>query len=300
MSAADVEPSVAPVGRRRTITPSTRVLALLGDPVAHSLSPALQNAAIAEAGVDGVYVALACGEDDVAGTLRSLARSGGGGNVTLPHKERAARVVTVPSEAVRRTGACNTFWGEDEEVHGDNTDVEGFRRALAGFVPGAPSGGRVLLLGAGGAARAALVALLDDGAQEVWLYNRTTERARAVARRIGGERVRVVGQLDELDGAVTDLVVNATRLGLEPDDPLPLDLGRMERAGAVMDMIYGPEGTGFLRHAESLGYRTADGSEMLVQQGAAAFERWFGRTPSVDAMRGALEAAWGRGEAAAS
>lgn len=238
-----------------------------------------------------MYVALACAADDLPGALRSLARSGGGGNVTLPHKERAATVVSVASEAVRRTGACNTFWGDGDEVHGDNTDVEGFRRALQHFLPGAPAGGRVLLLGAGGAARAALVALLDDGVEEVWLYNRTTERARAVARRIGGERVRVIGSVDELEGAVVDLAVNATRLGLSEDDPLPLDLSRLDRAGAALDMVYGPAGTPFLRHAESLGYRTADGAEMLVQQGAAAFERWWGRPPSVETMRRALQEA---------
>lgn len=290
--------AAAAVGERRSVTPSTRVLALLGDPVSHSLSPAVQNAAMAEAGVDGIYVALACASDDVAGTLRSLARSGGGGNVTLPHKERAATVVTSAHEAVRRTGACNTFWGEGDEIHGDNTDVEGFRRALARFLPGAPAGGRVILLGAGGAARAALVALLDDGVGEVWLLNRTTERARAVARRIGGERVRVLGSMDEIDDGVVDLVVNATRLGLREGDPLPLDLKRLERAGAVLDMVYAPGGTPLLHHAESLGYRTADGTEMLVQQGAAAFERWWGRAPSVEAMRQALGvAATARGDA---
>ena len=284
----------ADVEERRSVTPRTKVLALLGDPVEHSLSPALQNAAIAEAGLDGVYVALACGADDLPGAMRALSGSGGGGNVTLPHKERAATVVTAPSDAVRRTGACNTFWGDDGQVCGDNTDVEGFRRALERLLPGAPAGGRVLLLGAGGAARAALVSLLDDGVAEVWLHNRTTERARAVARRIGGERVRVVGGAEELEAGVVDLVVNATRLGLSDDDPLPLDLSVLERAGAVLDMIYAPgRATPFLRHADALGYRTADGSEMLVQQGAAAFERWWGRAPSVGAMRRAMEAAGG-------
>ncbi len=274
---------------RRSITAGTRVLALLGDPVAHSLSSVLQNAALAEAELDAVYVTIACGAEDVAGVLRSLARSGGGGNVTLPHKERAATVVTAASDAVRRTGACNTFWGEGDAVHGDNTDVEGFRRALEAFVPGAPAGARVLLLGAGGAARAALVALLDDGAREVSLFNRTTERARAVARRIGGERVRVVTGGEELEGAVFDLVVNATRLGLDPSDPLPMDLERLHRAGAVMDLVYGAGATPFVRHATSLGYRATDGAEMLVQQGAAAFETWWGRPAAVEAMRRALE-----------
>jgi len=128
--------------------------------VEHSLSPAIQNAAFREAGVDGVYVALRTSAEDLPALVRALSRAGGGGNVTLPHKERAATVVDVPSDAVRRTGACNTFWGDDDgRIHGDNTDVEGFRRALRSFLGRSPEGFRVLLLGAGGAARAILEAL---------------------------------------------------------------------------------------------------------------------------------------------
>ncbi|MGB1780392.1 MAG: shikimate dehydrogenase, partial [Longimicrobiales bacterium] len=173
-----------------SVTSTTRVLTLLGDPVAHSASPELQNAAFRAAGVDGVYVAVRCAPDDLVGFMRGLARAGGGGNVTLPHKEKAATILDVRSEAVRRTGACNTFWGDDEgRVHGDNTDVEGFRRALKTFLEGPTAGIRVLLLGAGGVARAALAALVEDGVGEILLHNRTQERARAVARRIGGQKV---------------------------------------------------------------------------------------------------------------
>ena len=109
-----------------TISARTRVLTLLGDPVAHSASPELQNAAFEASGVDGVYVAVRCGPEDLAGFMRGLAKAGGGGNVTIPHKEKAATFLDVRSEAVRRTGACNTFWGDEAgRVHGDNTDVEG-------------------------------------------------------------------------------------------------------------------------------------------------------------------------------
>lgn len=111
------------------ITASTRTLALLGDPVGHSLSPILQNAAFQAAGVDGVYVAVGCAQEDLVGLMRGLARAGGGGNITLPHKEKAASVLDVPSDTVRRTGACNTFWGDERgRLHGDNTDVDGVRR----------------------------------------------------------------------------------------------------------------------------------------------------------------------------
>ena len=271
------------------VTSSTRLFVLLGDPVAHSLSPVVQNAAFGAADVDGVYVALRSDQKDLPAFIQSISRAGGGGNVTLPHKERAAAVLDAPSEAVRRTGACNTFWGEGGRVHGDNTDVEGFKRAATRFLEGPPEGFRVLLLGAGGAARASLVALLDQGVREVVILNRTTERARAVARRIGGERARVAETAGHLDGERFDLVVNTTRLGLEEGDPLPFDLRKLARAGAVMDLVYGPEGTPFARAATALGIHTTDGGEMLVQQGAVSFECWWERPAPVEAMRDALE-----------
>lgn len=266
----------------------TRVFALLGDPVEHSLSPLIQNRAFRDAGVDGVYVALRCEAEDLPTLLGALARAGGGGNVTLPHKQRAAAVVDEPSEAVRRTGACNTFWCEDGRVHGDNTDVEGFRRALRAFLGGGPEGYRVLLLGAGGAARASLVGLLDEGVEEIVLLNRTVERARAVARRIGGSRVRVAEGPGAVEEEAFDLVVNATRLGLSPDDPLPLDLDAVRRVGAVMDLVYGGDGTPFVRRARTLDIPATDGRTMLVRQGAVAFERWWGRSPDVEMMDGTL------------
>ena len=133
------------------ITAATRPFVLLGDPVSHSLSPRIHNAAFRACGVDGVYVAIRCSPADAGALLRAIAHGGGGGNVTLPHKILAAGVLDRQTSAVTRTGACNTFWSEDGLVCGDNTDVEGFRRALDGFVP-ASAGSRVLLIGAGGAA----------------------------------------------------------------------------------------------------------------------------------------------------
>ncbi len=271
------------------ITARTRVLALIGDPVSHSSSPTIQNAAMRELGLDGVYVSLRASWEEMVGFVRGLAMSGGGGNITLPHKEKAATVVDIRSPAVKRTGACNTFWYEDGKVHGDNTDVEGFSRALEVFLGGPPAGQMVLVLGAGGAARACLVALMDGGVGEVQILNRTRDRARVVARRIGGSRVRVLDDRREADGQAYDLVVNTTRLGLGADDPLPLDLRRLSRAGAVMDMVYLPQPTPFVEAARELGIRAADGMEMLVQQGASSFERWWGERPSLDVMRASLQ-----------
>lgn len=272
-----------------SLTANTRLLALLGKPVAHSLSPVIQNAAFREADLDGVYVALRCEEGDLLAFMRGLGAAGAGGNVTLPHKEKAASVLDVPSEAVRRTGACNTFWGENGNVCGDNTDVEGFRRALRHFLGDSPTGFRVLLLGAGGAARAVLMSLLDDGVDEVLIMNRSVDRARTVARRFGGVRTRVVKDFPEVDDGEFDLVVNTTPLGLSEDDNLPVDLKRLSRAGGVMDLVYRPHPTRFVRVAESLNIRAVDGGEMLVQQGAVSFERWWGQPAPVEVMRQALE-----------
>jgi shikimate dehydrogenase len=224
----------------------------------------------------------------MVGFVRGLAMSGGGGNITLPLKEKAATVVDVRSVAVKRTGACNTFWYEDGQIHGDNTDVEGFSRALESFLGSPPEGRKVLVLGAGGAARASLVALMDGGAEEVHILNRTRDRARVVARRIGGARARVLDDPREADHQAYDLVVNTTRLGLEEGDPLPFDLRRLRRAGAVLDLVYLPHPTPFVESARELGIRAEDGLEMLVQQGAVSFERWWGQVPSLDVMRASL------------
>lgn len=271
----------------------TRVFALLGEPVEHSLSPAIQNAALRAAGRDGVYVALRCDARAMSGLLEGLARAGGGGNVTLPHKQAAAETVDRRTEAVTRTGACNTFWLEGSTVWGDNTDVEGLRRAASDFLPHPLAGRRVLLLGAGGAARAALSVLVDEAADEVVVWNRTVERAHELAERLGGGRTRVVPDREALRGERFDLVLNATRLGLEPSDPLPLDPGTDVETGALLDLVYRPGGTALVRRARELGLSANDGREMLLHQGAAAYERWWGEPAPLAAMREALSTATG-------
>ena len=274
---------------------STRLLALLGDPVGHSLSPVMQNAACRAAGVDGVYVALRCTTPDLPGLLVGITRAGGAGNVTLPHKGDAAGLLDHATDAVRRTGACNTFWLEEGRIHGDNTDVEGFRRALERAVQEPHVGMRVLLVGAGGAARAVLVALLDQGVREVTVWNRSEERARSMVRRIGDERVRVTEGREGRPQGPFDLVVNATSVGLHPEDPAPVDLERIGRVGAVMDIVYGARPTRLLNDAERLGIPGSDGMEMLLHQGAAAFERWWRRPAPLEEMRRALLTKAGRG-----
>ena len=273
-------------------TAATRLLALLGDPVSHSLSPQFQNAAIRATGLDAVYVALRCTADELPGLLRGIARAGGAGNVTVPHKQLAAWTIDAPSEAVMRTGACNTFWMRDGRLHGDNTDVAGASAAAAAVLGRAPAGARVLLLGAGGAASAVLCALADEGAERVVILNRTAERAEALAERFRTPRLRieVAGSTDALRGERFDLAINSTSLGLHSADPLPLDPDADGVSiGAALDLVYAPGETRWVHAMRARGLAAADGKEMLIQQGAAAFRRWWGIDPPLDVMRAALE-----------
>jgi len=272
---------------------TTRLFALLGDPVAHSLSPRMLNAAFRASRIDAVYVALRCSAGDAPALLRGIARAGGGGNVTLPHKETAAAAVDAPTEAVVRTGACNTFWIEDGRIRGDNTDVVGFRNARFRLI-GEVHGARVLVLGAGGAARAVVWALLEDGAASIVVRNRAPARAAALQAALDppGLRVRVEPWLGRgVDRSAFDLVVNATSLGLDAADPLPFEPECDAPPRALLDLVYAPGGTRLVRTARALGIPAADGLEMLIHQAAAAFERWFSSPAPLATLRAAALAA---------
>ena len=269
------------------ITSATRLVALLGNPVGHSASPKFQNVAFRAAGVDAVYLAIRCDADDVTGLLRGIALSGGGGNVTVPHKEVAARSIDEATDAVRRTGACNTYWSVDGRVHGDNTDVYGSVCSIRTVLGGSAAGARVLLVGGGGAASAGLAALADEGAEEVVLLNRTVARAEALAERFAGEgmRLTVCGREDELPDGRFDLAINATSLGLYAGDALPTSERLMPRIGAAFDMTYRGGGTDWTTGLAASGIPVVDGREMLLWQGIASFERWWpGPAPRTRAL----------------
>lgn len=270
-------------------SPATRLIALVGDPVAHSLSPRMQNTAFRAAGVDGVYLALRCDREALGGLLHGLVGAGGGGNITVPHKEPAAALLDVATAAVERTGACNTFWAEEGRLCGDNTDVAGFDAAVRALI-GAPAGARVLVLGAGGAARSALCVLLDGRVDSVVVLNRSLERAQTLRAVLDhtNRRVHVARNAQQLHGESFDLVVNATPLGLHAADRLPLELGRLGRVGAALDLVYSTAETAWVRAARTLDIPAADGLEMLIHQGAAAFERWWGAPAPIAAMRGVM------------
>ena len=261
--------------------------AVLGDPVAHSLSPVIHNAAFRNTGRDATYVARRVTAEECGPMLRSLALGGGGGNVTVPHKERVVPFLDRRTRAVEATGACNTFWARDGEVWGDNTDVEGFLGTWKGVVEGLGEDLEVLLLGAGGAARAVLFALQGSrGVAGVALWNRSGGRARNLVEHFGDSRL---SRIEDWRGESPDVVVNATSVGLD-GRAAPVDLREFAaRPRSVIDLVYGRDPTPLCREAAALGIPARDGREMLVRQAEASHERWFGRRPPQGVMERALE-----------
>ena len=262
-----------------------RVLAILGDPVSHSLSPAMHNAAMHALGIPGAYVALKTPAASLATVLSALTAVGAAGNITVPHKEAAAGHVTRKTDTCERTGACNTFWVEQGTLVGDNTDVAGVGAALARL--GVARGGRWLVLGTGGSARAVAAAAADAGA----ILHVRSRRAETARRFVAWARERLALEAREAADDSADVVINATPLGLKDQDPPPLEPKRVDRGAVVLDLVYRRGGTAWTRSLEP-GRRVADGREMLVAQGAAAFERFFpGVRAPVEVMRAAVERA---------
>jgi shikimate dehydrogenase len=256
-------------------------LAVIGHPVAHSRSPAMQTAALAALGLgEGwSYGAIDVAPEDLEPRLRELAGGGeyAGLNVTVPHKEAALALADEASEPARQIGAANTLSFRDGRILAENTDAGG----LLGSLPSRLPGSRALVLGAGGAARAVVWALVGDSA-EVEVWNRTPERAEAICADLGGTAV------SEPDQSEYDLLVNTSAAGLGGEDPfehLPLRRDAFVPDQTVVDMVYGERPSPILEAAAVAGATTVDGLEVLVQQGARSLHIWTGRQPDLDVMR---------------
>ena len=264
------------------ITGSTRVFAILGNPVAHSLSPAMQNAAFRALGIQAAYVPLSCTAEDVPSLIQALTRSGGGGNVTVPYKEAAARAVDVCRDLAEVVGACNTFWGENGGSVGENTDVQGVLEALHELkAPDAPW----LIAGTGGSARAAVVAARERGVG-VAVTSRDNGRMREFESWISARGVGLA------PASECRVLINSTPLGLKAGDPLPITPDIAPRAEVALDMVYVAGETPWIKAMRPRVRRAADGRAMLVAQGAAAFECWFpGKRAPAEVMRAAVNAA---------
>jgi shikimate dehydrogenase len=255
-------------------------LGVCGWPVAHSRSPQMHNAALAAAGLAGWrYLRLPLPPELFEETVRALPAAGFRGvNVTIPHKRAALALADRASDAARAIGAANTLTFEEGAIVADNTDAPGLLAAL----PESPRGRTALVLGAGGAGRAAAWALTTAGAQ-VAIWNRTPERARELAADIGARAVEVAEP--------ADILVNCTSVGLH--DPaatfkaLPIEADDLGAGSLVVDMVYTAGTTRLLEAARTRGARVVDGLEVLVAQGAASFERWTGMEAPREAMRAA-------------
>lgn len=264
---------------------NTRLLAVLGDPVGHSLSPVMHNAAIEALGLDAVYVALRTPSAAVPATLATLTALAVSGNVTVPLKGAAERCVARKTDLCTRTGSCNTFWVEQGTLVGDNTDVPAIAAELRDL---GVDGGRWLVLGTGGSARAVAIAAAQAGA-ELLVRSRDQHRATAFAdwAAAQGASARVAPS-----PAPADVVVNATPLGLRDADPGPLDPSGASDLRAALDLVYRPGTSRWVRDLSARGIAARDGRGVLVRQGALAWKRFFpDQSPPLEVMRAAVERA---------
>jgi shikimate dehydrogenase len=263
-------------------------LAVLGQPILHSRSPAIHTAALEELGLAPAwsYEAIELAPDEFTERVRAMPGEGfAGANVTIPHKLAALRVADTASDAAGEIGAANTLTFSGGAIAADNTDATGFLEAL----PEPPAGTRALVLGAGGAARAVTWALVREGA-EVFVWNRTPKRAEALAQELGANPLPGEGQLPI---ARHELLVNATSVGLsgtkQPsgDDlkALAIDADALNETHTVVDLVYGSAETPLAAAARQRGARVVDGLDVLVHQGAASLRIWTGLNPPIETMR---------------
>ena len=259
-------------------------LVLLGHPVSHSLSPGFQNAALRRAALPIRYELLDVAPESLDATLDALIAENVWGNVTIPHKERVAALCTRVSPLAERVGAVNTFWIDDGALVGDNTDVGGFLELLDATAPNVDPTTPAAVLGAGGSAAAVIAALDQRGFGEIRVYGRSSGRVAALGDRFGSA-VLSADEATAVNGAL--LVVNATPIGLD-DVSMPIDAGLLDPSAVVLDLVVGRNETPFVRAVRARGHRAADGLQMLLGQGALAFELWFGFAPDRDVMRQAV------------
>ncbi|MHB8788837.1 MAG: shikimate dehydrogenase [Desulfobulbaceae bacterium] len=279
-------------GTQQGVNGETQLFGIIGNPVHHTLSPLLHNAAFAALGLNCVYVPLPT-TDLAAGVAGLKALGFKGVSVTIPFKEEVCSHVDVMDPVAARIGAVNTLLigsaenPADRRIFGSNTDWMGANRALAEKMR--LQGSRVLLVGAGGAARAIGFGLLEAGA-EVLLTNRTREKGLQLARQLGCDFV----EQNALPGLTADALVNATSVGMAPaveQTPVPAEM--LGNCGVVMDIVYAPLATRLLREAREAGCEVIDGLAMLLYQGAAQFELWTGREAPLEVMRAVLAQRFG-------
>lgn len=272
------------------ISGKTKIAAVIGKPIAHSMSPLLHNFWFKNLGIDGAYIPLEVAEDDFLDVVQALQKAGFSGvNVTIPHKQRAVQAVSELSEPARLAGAVNTIlFRRDGVAFGTNTDGEGFMRNLAEHAADfSLAGGQVTMIGAGGAARSIGLALTQAGIAQLTIINRTHQRAEALAETLAPHTSALVrtASWEKRDQEVGDskLLINTTSAGMNGHCPLHIDLNGMSSDAVVSDIVYNPLKTPLLTQAEELGLVTVDGLGMLLHQAVPGFLHWGGQEPAVTA-----------------
>lgn len=282
--------------KQHLLTGHTRIVGVIGDPVEHSRSPQMHNAAFAKAGLDYVYVPFHVRPTDLADAIAGFkAINVVGINVTLPHKQAVISYLTSISREAELIGAVNTLTFTDEGIHGDNTDAPGVLRALEeNRNMSVPVGKNVVVLGAGGAARAVVVALALVGVASITIANRTVEKAVSLAEEMGqktGISMQGLGLADaRLLVAVRQsmLLINTATASMDATHPLLISADWLQPNTIVYDIVYTPPVTPLMRAAAARGCETLGGIGMLVHQGAIAFEKWTGVAPCTETMHRAL------------
>lgn len=265
------------------LTGAARVAGIMGWPVRHSLSPLIHGHWIRRHGIDAAYIPFPVPPTGLAAALRALPSLGVAGcNLTVPHKIEALALLDRVSPAAEAVGAVNTVFVRGGMLEGDNTDGAGFTAGLREQAPGWAAGdGPLVVLGAGGAARAVVAALRAESGAEIVVVNRTRRRAEGLSARFPPA---FPAAWDALPGLLADaaLLVNTTVLGMEGAPPLEVDLAPLSDRAVVADIVYAPGRTGILRAAEARGLAAVDGLSMLLHQAVPGFEGWFGIRPEVD------------------
>ncbi|SDW12448.1 shikimate dehydrogenase [Roseicitreum antarcticum] len=261
------------------------VAGVIGCPIAHSKSPKLHGYWLSKYEINGYYIPLHVTEGDLERVVKALPAMGFRGcNVTIPHKERALALADIATDRARKIGAANTLtFKDDGQIHADNTDAYGFMQNIRQVWPEwSASVGPITVLGAGGAARAVVVALLEEGATDIRIVNRTRDRAEDLVAAFGkGTTAADWADLPDLLPDTATLV-NTTALGMAGGAPLDLSLDSLPKESLVTDIVYTPLNTNLLMSAAQRGCKTVDGLGMLLHQGAPGFAQWFGVMPEVD------------------
>lgn len=274
---------------------TTKILGVIGDPIEHSLSPLMHNAAIEALGVDYVYLPIPVKVADLSTAIAGFKAIGLlGFSVTIPHKQTILSFLSEVSDVAKIVGAVNTVWRTDNGWHGTNTDVEGFIAPLQGYNRDW-SQVTPLILGCGGAARAVVVGLSGLGCTDINVVGRDLQKLSQFQQSLSNVSLSInISAWEQIDDLVpqAELVVNTTPIGMYPNvEQCPIEEAVMEKLqpGAIAyDLIYTPNPTQFLKLAKQQKAIAIDGLEMLVQQGVAAFKIWVGETPPVDIMRQVL------------